>query len=200
MFDWISSLLGRGGYFAFGWLMFIETVFPPIPSEVLVPLAGFLAAEGTFRLIPVILVGTLGSTVGAVFWYWVGWRVGERRLRKLAGKYGRWLTISPEDVDKTGEWFRKRGLWAVFVARMLPGPRSMISVPAGVARMAILPFLIATAVGTGIWVGFLAILGYALQSHYDRVANWLDPILWLMIALALGWYAVRLFRQMSSAR
>ncbi|WP_371155665.1 DedA family protein [Jannaschia sp. 2305UL9-9] len=198
MFDWIASLLARGGYLAFGWLMFLETVFPPIPSEVVVPLAGFLAAEGTFRLPLVIIVGTLGATLGAIFWYWVGMRIGERRLRKLAGKYGRWFTISPKDIDKTGEWFRRRGLWAVFLARMLPGPRSMISVPAGVARMAFLPFLIATTAGTAIWTAFLAILGYTLQSQYDRVADYLDPILWVLLALAVGYYVLRLIRQRST--
>ncbi|GIT92688.1 alkaline phosphatase [Jannaschia pagri] len=198
MFEWITDLIARGGYLAYGWLMFVETVFPPIPSEVLVPLAGFLAAEGTFRLIPVIAVGTFGSTLGAVFWYWVGLRVGERRLRKLAGKYGRWFTVSPEDVDKTGKWFRKRGLWAVFLARMLPGPRSMISVPAGVARMTFLPFLVATTAGTALWISFLAILGYVLQAQYDRIADYLDPILYAMVALGLGYYVWRLIRQMSA--
>lgn len=195
MFEWIASLLTRGGYFAFGWLMFLETVFPPIPSEVLVPLAGFLAAEGTFRLSLVILVGTLGATLGAVFWYWVGWKVGEKRLRKFAKKHGRWMTMTPQDVDRTGEWFRRKGIWAVFLARMLPGPRSMISVPAGMAHMPMVPFLIATFLGTAIWTGFLAILGYVLQSQYDRVADYIDPLLYAMIAIGLGYYVFRFLRQ-----
>ncbi|CTQ49354.1 DedA family protein [Jannaschia donghaensis] len=199
MFDWIVSLLARGGYFAFGWLMFIETVFPPIPSEVLVPLAGFLAAEGTFNLVAVVIVGTLGSTIGAVFWYWVGWKVGERRLRKLAKKHGRWLTMTPQDVDATGAWFRRKGIWAVFIARMLPGPRSMISVPAGMAHMPMLPFLTATFLGTGIWVGFLAVLGYVLQSQYDRVAEYLDPMIYVMLAAGLGYYIWRLVQRRGTA-
>lgn len=194
MFEWIASLLARGGYFAFGWLMFIETVFPPIPSEILVPLAGFLAAEGTFRLSLVILVGTLGATLGAVFWYWVGWKVGERRLRNLAKTHGRWLTMSPKDVDDAGAWFRRKGIWAVFFARMLPGPRSMISVPAGMAHMPMIPFLIATALGTAIWTGFLATLGYLLQSQYDRVGAYIDPILYAVVAIGIGYYVLRLIR------
>lgn len=195
MFEWIASLLARGGYLAFGWLMFIETVFPPIPSEVLVPLAGFLAAEGTFNLILVIVVGTVGSSIGAVFWYWVGWRVGETRLRKLAKKHGRWLTMTPQDVDRTGEWFRRKGIWAVFLARMVPGPRAMISVPAGMAHMPMIPFLIATTLGTAIWVGFLAVLGYVLQSQYDRVAEYLDPLLYVMVAVGVGYYVIRLLQR-----
>ncbi|WP_179378126.1 DedA family protein [Jannaschia marina] len=195
MFEWILSLLSRGGYLAFGWLMFVETVFPPIPSEVLIPLAGFLAAEGTFRLGLVIAVGTLGATLGATFWYWVGWRVGERRMRKFVKKHGRWMTMSPEDVDRTGEWFRRRGIWAVFLARMLPGPRSMISVPAGMARMPMLPFLIATTLGTALWTAFLATLGYILQSQYDRVADFIDPILYALVVVALGYYVVRFIRR-----
>lgn len=200
MFEWITDLIARGGYLAFGWLMLVETVFPPIPSEVLVPLAGFLAAEGTFRLALVILVGTTGSTIGAVFWYWVGLRLGERRLKKLARKYGKWMTMSPDDVDAASAWFRERGLWAVFICRMLPGPRSMISVPAGIARMRFLPFLVVTFIGTGIWVAFLAVLGYVLQSQYDRVASWVDPFLYAMIAVGLGYYVWRLIRQIRSAR
>lgn len=192
MFDWITSLLARGGYFAFGWLMLIETVFPPIPSEVLVPLAGFLAAEGTFRLSLVVLVGTLGATLGAVFWYWVGWRVGEKRLRKLAKTHGRWLTMTPQDVDRTGDWFRRKGIWAVFFARMIPGPRSMISVPAGMAHMPMVPFLIATTLGTAVWIGFLAVLGYILQSQYDRIADYLDPVLLVLVAVGIGYYILRL--------
>lgn len=194
MFEWITSLLARGGYFAFGWLMFLETVFPPIPSEVLVPLGGFLAAEGTFNLIAVIVIGTVCSSLGAFLWYRIGWRLGEKRIRKLAAKYGRWMAITPRDVDRTGQWFRKRGLWAVFLARMLPGPRTMISVPAGMARMRFLPFALATLAGTGIWISFLAITGYVLQSQYERVTQYLDPILWVMIALALGWYVWRVIK------
>ena len=200
MFEWITDLVARGGYLLFGWLMFVETVFPPIPSEVIVPLAGFLSAEGQFSLPLVILFGTTGATLGAVFWYWVGWRVGERRLKKFVRKHGYWMTMTPRDVDEASAWFRRHGLWAVFLCRMLPGPRSMISVPAGIARMPFLPFILATAIGTALWTSFLAILGYVLQSQYDRVAGWIDPILYVMVALGVGYYLWRLVRQARSAR
>jgi membrane protein DedA with SNARE-associated domain len=195
MFEWILSVMSAGGYLGVAMLMLIENVFPPIPSEVVMPLAGFLAADGRFSLPLVILVGTVGSVAGATLWYWVGLHVGEARLRRFAERHGRWLTISPGDVDRAGEWFREHGAWAVFLGRMLPGLRTLISVPAGVARMPLGPFLAYTTAGSVIWIGGLALLGYALQSRYDRVADWMDPATWIVIGAVVGIYLWRLARQ-----
>ncbi|MFO6465310.1 DedA family protein [Jannaschia sp. KMU-145] len=195
MFEWILSVMAAGGYPGLAFLMALENVFPPIPSEVVVPLAGFLAAEGTLSLVPVILVATAGSVAGATFWYWIGLRIGEARLRAFAARHGRWLTISARDVDAAADWFRRKGRWAVFLGRMMPGLRTLISVPAGVARMPLLPFLVWSTLGSLVWIGGLALIGYVLQSQYDRVAAWIDPATWVVIGATVGIYLWRLVRQ-----
>jgi membrane protein DedA with SNARE-associated domain len=195
MFDWILSVMSQTGYLGLAFLMLAENVFPPIPSELVVPLAGFLAARGTFSLPLVIVVATAGSVAGATFWYWVGLAVGEHRLRQFAARHGRWLTISPSDVDRASDWFRRKGAWAVLIGRMLPGLRTLISVPAGVARMPLGRFLVYSTLGSLVWIGALAILGYVLESQYDRVADWIDPATWAVLGSVVGIYLWRLFRQ-----
>ncbi|UWQ18162.1 DedA family protein [Jannaschia sp. M317] len=195
MFDWITSLMAAGGYLGLAFLMVIENVFPPIPSEVVMSLAGFLAAEGKFSLTLVVIVGTFASVVGATFWYYIGVWLGQDRLRRLADRHGRWLTISAHDVDATADWFDRFGPAAVFVGRFLPGFRTLISVPAGVAGMPLGQFLLYSTLGTVIWIGGLAIAGYALQSQYDRIQDWLDPLGWITLAVVLAAYLRRVWRQ-----
>ncbi len=195
MIDWIISIMSSGGYPVLGGLMFLENLFPPIPSEIVMPLAGFLAAQGRFSLVMTIAVGTAGTVLGAYFWYWIGQKVGERRLRDFAERHGRWLTLSPADVDRASAWFRRHGGWAVFVGRFVPGVRTLISVPAGVAKMPLVPFLIYSTLGSLVWIGGLTMLGYALEAQYRRVAGWLDPLSWLVLAAFVAWYLWRVLRQ-----
>ena len=195
MFDWILSVMSQAGYLGLAFLMLAENVFPPIPSELIMPLGGFLAARGDMTLWVVIAAGTAGSVLGATFWYWVGLALGERRLRAFARDHGRWLTISAEDVDRAADWFRRHGGWAVFFGRMMPGLRTLISVPAGVARMPLGAFLLSTTAGSVFWIGGLALLGFALQQQYDRVAGWLDPASWVVVGSLLAVYVWRLIRQ-----
>lgn len=195
MIDWIISIMSSGGYPVLGGLMFLENLFPPIPSEVVMPLGGFLAAQGRFSLVTTILVGTFGTVLGAYFWYWIGQKVGERRLRLFAERHGRWLTLSPEDVDRASEWFRKHGGWAVLIGRFMPGVRTLISVPAGVANMPLVPFLIYSTLGSLVWIGGLTMLGYVLEAQYERVAGWVNPLSWVVLAVFVAWYLWRLLRQ-----
>lgn len=194
MFDWITGLMGSAGHFGVFALMFGENVFPPIPSEVVMPLAGFLAAQGTLSLLLVILAGTAGSVLGAMFWYYVGVWIGADRIRAFAARHGRWLTISASEVDAATGWFRRYGWRAVFFGRMIPGVRTFVSVPAGVARMRLVPFLAFTALGSLLWTGLLALAGFLLESQYDRVQAWINPVSTIVIALAVGWYVFRLVR------
>ena len=194
MFDWVVATMSAGGYLALAALMFLENLFPPIPSEVVMPLGGFLAAQGRFSFPLVVLVGTVGSVAGATFWYWVGIRLGADRIRRLAERHGRWLTISPEEVDRANDWFRRHGGAAVFFGRFVPGIRTLISVPAGVARMPLVPFLLYTTAGSVVWIGALAWLGLVLEANYSRVAAWLDPLTWVVIAAVVAAYAWRLAR------
>ena len=195
MFDWLIATMAQGGYLALGALMFAENLFPPIPSEVVMPFGGFLAAQGRFTFPMVVLVGTAGSVAGATFWYYVGLWLGAERVRRFAGRWGRWLTISPEDVDRANAWFVRHGASAVFFGRFLPGVRTLISVPAGIVRMPLLPFLAYTTAGSLIWIGGLAALGWVLEANYDRVVVWLDPLTWVVIGAIAGAYAWRVVRQ-----
>ena len=195
MFEWIVALMGRSGYLGVGGLMFGENVFPPIPSELVMPLAGFLSAQGVLWLPLTVLVGTIGSVLGALLWYYIGLWIGEERLKDFARRHGKWLTISPREVDAATDWFRRYGWRAVFFGRMIPGVRTFISVPAGVARMPMGPFLSFTALGSLAWTTALAVAGYLLQSQYDRVATWVNPISTLVIVGLIGIYLFRLVRQ-----
>ena len=200
MFDWIVETMGAGGLWAVAGLMFLENVFPPIPSEVVMPLGGFLAARGTLGLVGVVFAGTVGSVAGALLWYRIGRGLGADRLRALAGRHGRWLTVGPEDVDRAAGWFRRHGRAAVFFGRMVPGVRTFISVPAGVARMPLAPFLLYSTAGSLLWTATLAGAGLVLEAQYERVAGWLDPVTWAVIAGIVGAYLWRLARGRGAGR
>jgi membrane protein DedA with SNARE-associated domain len=185
MFEWVRAFLESSGYLGIALLMFVENAFPPIPSELIMPLAGFLAAQGKLDLFGVVLAGSFGSVLGALLWYLVGRWLGGERLRTFAAKHGRWLTISPSDVDDARYWFARHGRRAVLFGRVIPGVRTLISVPAGIAEMSLAPFLIFSAIGTAIWSGALVAAGYSLEQHYNRVAEDVGPVSNVIIA-ALG--------------
>ncbi|MBH0236788.1 DedA family protein [Methylobrevis albus] len=192
MFEWVVGIVESMGYLGIFLLMFIENVFPPIPSEVIMPLAGFAAARGELELWLVILSGTLGSIAGAWFWYFIGLWFGRKRCEWIIDRYGRWLTLSREDFDKAYDWFHWRAGWAVGLGRMLPTIRTLISVPAGVARMPQLAFLAWTSLGTIGWTALLAYAGVILESHYDAVESYIDPLSKGVIAVVVIVYVYRL--------
>ncbi len=194
MFTWITDFMSRIGLVAVFGLMLGENVFPPIPSELVMPLAGFLAAQGEMSLWLAIVAGTAGSVAGALLWYWVGVRFGRDRLRRLAERHGRWLTVSPSDVNGAIGWFERYGWWAVFFGRMIPGVRTLVSVPAGMARMPMLPFLAFTTLGSLLWTGLLAWAGYLLESQYEKVSQWVNPVSNVILAGIVGLYLWRLVR------
>jgi membrane protein DedA with SNARE-associated domain len=176
LFDWITALISKLGYGGVALLMFLENVFPPIPSELIMPLAGFNAARGEMSIWLVILAGTVGSLAGAVLWYEIGRRIGMKRLCRLADRHGRWLTMSRRDVDKARDWFDRHGGAAVFIGRLVPAIRTLISVPAGIAKMNLPLFLTYSTIGTALWTALLAGAGYFLESQYEKVEGWLNPI------------------------
>jgi membrane protein DedA with SNARE-associated domain len=191
MFDWISGFLETVGLPGVALLMFLENVFPPIPSELIMPLAGFQAARGAMSLAGVLVAGAVGSLAGAALWYWIGRRIGAARLKRLARRHGRWLTIAPDDVDRANDWFARHGAGAVLIGRLIPTVRTFISVPAGVARMPLPRFLAYSALGTGAWTTLLALAGYALESQYERVAAWLNPVSTAVVVLLAAIYLWR---------
>ena len=172
MFEWITSTIRQLGYVGVATLTFLENLFPPIPSEVVIPLAGFVSARGELNIWGVIGAATAGSLAGAYFWYELGRRMGERGVREWVGRHGKWITLSPRDLDRAHDWFRRRGGAAVFIGRLVPGVRTFVSLPAGFAGMPLLPFLFYSAVGTAAWTAALAYAGFVLQSGFTRVEEY----------------------------
>jgi membrane protein DedA with SNARE-associated domain len=172
-------------------LVALENVFPPIPSEVIMPLAGFTAAQGRLNIVLVVVSGAFGSLAGALGWYYVGRSLGEDRVKRWAARHGRWMTMHPADVERANAWFQRHGRAAVFFCRLVPAIRTLISVPAGVASMPLLPFLAYSTVGTALWTALLAAAGYLLQSQYRSVADWLNPVTSGVLALMAAVYLYR---------
>ena len=195
MVDWITGFISSTGYLGIALLMFAENVFPPIPSELIMPFAGFVAARGELNPLGVLVAGVVGSLLGAVPWYLGGRWLGNERLKRLADRHGRWLTVSREDLERAEAWFHRYGVVSVVVGRLVPAVRTLISVPAGITRMHPLPFFAWSAVGTLAWTGFLVGAGYLLESHYERVAEWIDPFSKLVLAAIVAMYLYRLVRQ-----
>lgn len=194
MSSWILDFVKAAGYGGIALLMFLETVFPPIPSEIIMPLAGYLAAQEKMSWWGALAAGTLGSVAGAVALYLVGRAVPVKTLKAWAHRHGRWLTVSPRDIDGSVKWFRKRGWIAVFLGRLVPAMRSLISIPAGLGDMPFAPFLVWTFAGSLLWNAALAGAGFGLGSAFSKVDAVLGPASWAVTALLLGAYAWRVAR------
>ncbi len=176
MVDWITNTIYSLNYLGIGFLMFLENLFPPIPSELIMPLAGFVVAQGKMEFSLVMIAGVVGTILGALPWYYAGKLLGEERLKSLCDRYGKWLGISGEDISKSKNWFDRHGNKAVLLCRLVPGVRTLISIPAGIGNMPILPFLVYSTIGTTLWVGLLTYAGFALGQNYKLVEEYLDPI------------------------
>ncbi|OYY62662.1 MAG: alkaline phosphatase [Burkholderiales bacterium 28-67-8] len=186
MAEWIIDLIQQYGYPAVAALMFLENIFPPLPSELIMPFAGFVGARGKLDPFWVVLCGTFGSLAGTIPWYFAGRAVGIERMHRWAGRHGRWLAVSQSDLASAQAWFERRGALAVALGRLVPALRSVISTPAGIARMPIQVFLLWSAVGSLIWTSLLAGIGYLLKSRYEQVVNWLDPVSKIIVAAAMA--------------
>ena len=196
MWEWARGVLEQLGYGGLVLFMFLENVFPPIPSELVMPFGGYTAARGDMHLGWVIVAGMAGSVLGAIPLYYLGHLVGRQRLERWADRHGKWLTVWGCDIAKAHEWFERRGGRAVFLARFVPGVRSLISIPAGVVHMPMWRFLLLTAIGTAGWASILAVAGYALGSRYEQIGAYLDPITYAVLGAVLLWYLVRLVREL----
>lgn len=191
MTEFIVDLIARGGYLGIAFLMALENIFPPIPSEVIMGLGGMAVARGRMELGPLILAGTIGTVAGNWFWYWLGRRMGYQGLKPFVDRHGRWLTLEWEDVERITRFFHDHGWWVVFAIRFTPTFRTMISLPAGMSAMPRWRFLLATAAGSAIWNAILALAGYYLGSRFDELDRYVGPIAVATIVAAVGFYLYR---------
>ena len=163
------------GYGAIALAMFLENLIPPIPSELIMPLGGFYVYQGQLDFFPVVLAGLLGTVIGALPWYGIGRLVNEERLEQWLEKNGRWIGIKPQELARSRKWFNKYGVSLVFWGRLIPGIRTLISVPAGVELMPLTPILIWTTAGSIMWTLFLTITGFYLGDSYRKLEKWISP-------------------------
>ena len=188
MSDWVVRLIDQSGYLGIAFLMFLETIFPPIPSEVIMSIAGVAAGQGKLSYWLVVASGTGGAMLGNVVWYLAARALGLERLHPIIDRWGRWLTITWPEVQRADAWFRQHGMWFVFLGRLLPTVRSLVSVPAGLLHMQFRRFLAASILGTAMWTALLAGAGFKLGENYDGIDNVIGPASnAILITLAAGY-------------
>lgn len=185
MTDWIISIMEQLGYFGIALLMFLDNVFPPIPSEVIMPSAGFAASKGQLLLSGVIIAGSFGSLLAAALLYWVGRKIPNQSIFNWVDSYGKYLFIKSEDVKKALDWFEKYGHRVVFFGRMVPAVRSLISIPAGMSHMPFWKFMLYSSVGTIIWTTFLACVGYYFGNNIELMQQIFSRVGYVIIVIVL---------------
>lgn len=183
----VEEIIVAGGYVGILLVMFIEALFPPIPSEIIMPFSGFLAAQGRLNPVGVWLAGASGSLLGALVVYQIGRTAGDTFVRQFLRTRGRWLGISEVQYDRVLKIFRRYGEWMVLVGRVIPVVRALISIPAGADRMPRLRFAVYTFVGASGWSGTLTLAGYLLGEHWGEVAARVQPFTgWIALGLLVG--------------
>jgi membrane protein DedA with SNARE-associated domain len=192
MSDWVVRLIEQSGYLGVGFLMFLETLFPPIPSEVIMPVAGMAAAQGKMGFGLAVSAGTAGAMLGNVFWYLAARALGHDGLRPIIRRWGKWLTLDWNDVDKAHRWFDRHGVALVLIGRLLPTIRSIISIPAGLLDMRFRNFVIASTIGTALWTALLAGAGYKLQENFRDIGKVIGPLSNAVIVVIVIAYVWRL--------
>jgi membrane protein DedA with SNARE-associated domain len=178
---WATDFMSMTGYAGIVLLMALESMVAPIPSEAVMPFAGFLIVQGEFSWAGVIIFSTLGSVIGSLISYWVGNWGG----RPVILKWGKYLLLDKHHLEITENYFNKRGDITILISRFIPVVRHLISIPAGLAKMNILKFLIYTIIGAGLWNSFLAWVGFRLKEHWDKLLNseWKHIIDYVFVAI-----------------
>lgn len=192
MEDWIIRLVDAMGYWGVALLMLLETIFPPVPSEVIMTVAGVAASRGTMSLGGVIAAGTAGAMLGNWLWFYLAVKLGRARMQWLIDRYSRWLTLDWAEVERGHRLFDRHGSVIVLLARMIPTLRSLISIPAGLFGMSLRRFLVFSTIGTTGWSAALAGVGFALGAQFEDVEKYLGPLSTLVIALIVLSYGWRL--------
>lgn len=201
--QWVLSIMEKLGYLGIAFLMFLDNIFPPIPSEIIMPSAGYTASKGELTLIGVIMAGSAGSILAAMLLYWIGRKVPQQRLFKLTERYGKYLRIQVADLEKALDWFNKHGHRIVFFGRMIPAVRSLISIPAGMSRMPFSKFMLYSTAGTLIWTSFLAYLGFHFSQNQALMNLIMQRISTIILVIVIGyivWWAIKKFYLNKSKR
>jgi membrane protein DedA with SNARE-associated domain len=188
----VTDVVDALGYVGVAFLVALENLFPPIPSEVVLPLAGFVAGQGRANVVGMVVASTIGSMVGAWALYGIAAAIGPDRLRAIVRKWGRVLRLDDKDLDRAEEWFDKRSGTAVLIGRCVPLIRSLVSIPAGFRRMPLAKFSLFTLIGSLVWNSALVGAGYALGDRWEQVGDYvgyLQYVVILVILVALGWFA-----------
>lgn len=194
MVEWIIETIARGGYLGIVLLMALENIIPPIPSEVIMGAAGVALAEGRFSFWPLLWWGSVGTTLGNYVWFLAASRLGYARLRPLVHRWGRWLTMTWDDVEKATAFFRRHGQWIVFAMRFSPFFRTLISVPAGLSHMGHVRFLVFTFAGAAIWNAALIGGGYWAADVIEEVGTWIGRGIGVVMTAAFAWYLWRVWK------
>jgi membrane protein DedA with SNARE-associated domain len=200
--NWITDFMEQFGYLGVFLMIALENVFPPIPSEVILTFGGFMTTYTDLTVLGVIIAATLGSVVGAVILYWIGYLLNVEKLEKIIDRWGHILRVSKEDIRKADAWFDKYGYWTVLFCRMIPLIRSLISIPAGMSGMKFPMFLLFTTIGTLIWNIILVLVGAAVGESWESIVEFMDVysnITYAIIALGGILFLVWFFRRKRTA-
>jgi membrane protein DedA with SNARE-associated domain len=198
--DWATAVVEQLGYLGVGLLVAIENVFPPIPSEVVLGLAGFTASEGDATVVGMVVAATIGSVVGAWILYGLAAAIGPVRLRAVVIRYGTWIGFGETDLDRAEVWFDRRSRWAVLICRCIPLVRSLISIPAGFRRMPIGVFTVFTLLGSLVWNTVLIVSGYLLADQWKRVLDVTEPFQTLVVVVLAALFVALIVRKVISVR
>jgi membrane protein DedA with SNARE-associated domain len=192
MSDWVVQLIDAGGYWGIAFLMVLENVFPPIPSELIMGIGGIRVGQGRMEMLPLLVAGTIGTTIGNFSWYLLGYRLGFKRLKPLIDRHGRWLTLRWRDVEWLDRCFETHGEKIVFIFRFMPAFRTIVSLPAGLFRMSPWKFTLWTTGGALIWNIILAGCGYYLGYRFEKIDDWLGPLTNVAVGFMVVAYVWRL--------
>lgn len=185
MTEWIISIMEQLGYFGIALLMFLDNVFPPIPSEIIMPSAGLAASQGKLVLTGVVIAGSFGSLIAAALLYWIGHKISQKVLFEWVEHYRKYLFLKSADVEKSLDWFEKYGHRIVFFGRMIPAVRSLISIPAGMSEMPFWKFMLYSGLGTIIWTTFLACVGFYFGENQALMHQIFSRVSYIIIAIVV---------------
>ena len=183
---WVQDVIEQLGYLGVALLVVAENVFPPIPSEIVLPFAGFVAQRGSESVVIMILAATVGSVGGALIMYWIAAVIGDERLHAFTRKFGKWVQIREVDLTRAEEWFDRHATSAVLFGRCVPLIRSVVSIPAGIRRMKLVPYIAYTFAGSLVWNILLIGAGALLGDNWERVGSYVGVFQWVVIALVIA--------------